>query len=477
MTVSPSDFFLFARKHPLLVGGILGLGIASVVAMQWVSPWIILLGWMAGLIGGMAILHPWVGLLALTMSLPLEYLGSLEWFGMTIRASQILLGFTTLGTILALLEKRQWPKLQNPTFVFLGLLLLSGLASLPQSENLERGFLVWGFIAFTALLAWTLPQVVRSTERADFLVRILFWSALAVSIFGIYQFLGDLAGFPTTLTGLRPQYTKAILGFPRVQSTMFEPLYFANYLLIPLSLAATIFLSQTRPSHRRRILLLFLLGGLSLILTVSRGGYVALIASLFVVGLWYLRRFFSAKLWITGTILICAIMIAATVLLSSSQATQEFLLHAVNLFGGASYVERVDTFAAAGRAIEQHPWRGIGIGNFGPWVADHPLLPPPTGWAIVNNEYMEVGAEMGVFGLVTFFGFIGALILQSIRAIRRATPYRYDGALMVGLLAAFIGTLVQYLTFSGLFIMHIWFLIGWMIAMQEIILRPLIKKS
>jgi len=38
-------------------------------------------------------------------------------------------------------------------------------------------------------------------------------------------------------------------------------------------------------------------------------------------------------------------------------------------------------------------------------------------------------------------------------------------------LAAFVGVLVQYQTFSILYIMHIWFLIGFMISVQNIILK------
>ncbi|MEK7157965.1 MAG: O-antigen ligase family protein, partial [Patescibacteria group bacterium] len=449
MTTSLSNFSLLVRKHPLVTMGVLGLGIVSVLAMRWISPMIILFGWIGGVIGGIAIIHPWIGLLLMTFALPFEYLGSVEVLGMTVRASQMLLGFTATGTLLIFLGKRQKFRLEHPTFFWLPILLLAGMASLAQSENLARGFLVWGFIAFTSLLLWIVPQIIRSTERVDLLIRILFWSAMIVSLFGLVQFLGDLVGLPGSLTGLRPQYTKAILGFPRVQSTMFEPLYFANYLLIPLSLAATIFLSQSRPSHRHRILLLFVLGGLSLILTVSRGGYLAFAVSMIVISLWYARQFFSPKIWLTGTILASVIIAAAAIFLFSSQATQEFLFHASNLFGGASYLERVDTFAAAWRTIVQHPIFGIGMGNFGPWFAPHPLLSPETGWAIVNNEYIEVWAEMGIVGLASFMGFIAALIIPSIQAIHRATPYRYEGAIMIGLFAAFMGTLVQYLTFAG----------------------------
>lgn len=196
MTTSLSNFSLLVRKHPLVTMGVLGLGIVSVLAMRWISPMIILFGWIGGVIGGIAIIHPWIGLLLMTFALPFEYLGSVEVLGMTVRASQMLLGFTATGTLLIFLGKRQKFRLEHPTFFWLPILLLAGMASLAQSENLARGFLVWGFIAFTSLLLWIVPQIIRSTERVDLLIRILFWSAMIVSLFGLVQFLGDLVGLP-----------------------------------------------------------------------------------------------------------------------------------------------------------------------------------------------------------------------------------------------------------------------------------------
>ena len=75
----------------------------------------------------------------------------------------------------------------------------------------------------------------------------LFVSLAIVSIFGIYQFLGDLVlGLPTFLTGLRPQYTKAVFGYPRVQATAIEPLYFAGMLFWPMFLMILLLLNNLK---------------------------------------------------------------------------------------------------------------------------------------------------------------------------------------------------------------------------------------
>jgi hypothetical protein len=62
-----------------------------------------------------------------------------------------------------------------------------------------------------------------------------------VALFAIYQFLADMIGLPQTLTVLKEGYTKAVFGFPR-NSRFFsmEPLFFGNFLFMPLSLAIII---------------------------------------------------------------------------------------------------------------------------------------------------------------------------------------------------------------------------------------------
>ncbi|GAH74752.1 unnamed protein product, partial [marine sediment metagenome] len=89
---------------------------------------------------------------------------------------------------------------------------------------------------------------------------------------------------------------------------------------------------------------------------------------------------------------------------------------------------------------------------------------------IVNNEYLEILAESGILGLALFALIIIILIIRNIKAIIKAQD-KFIKAILVGLLAAFIGILVQYNTFSILYVMHIWFTIGLMIAVQNIVLR------
>lgn len=428
----------------------------------------------AGLVAlacGIAIaLNPMAGIYLLTFFLPFERIGSVDIAGITIRISQVVAVCTVLvwcirGLRLGSFKFRSYPLL-FPLTIFL-IVMVIGLVNAP---NLERSIVVTLFIFFTAGVSMILPSIVRHTVHVEKVVTILLVSMLVVCLFGVYQFFGDIAGLPTNLTGLRPQYTKDILGFPRIQSTALEPLYFANYLLIPLSLAISLWLSRASRMKPLWLLTLVILGGINSILTVSRGGYIALAVTGCCLAIVYWKKLFRPRIIIPG--LLCVAIAGGVIyrFLNLTEQVEGFTEHVTNIFGGASYDERIETFAIAEEIFWQHPWIGIGPGSFGPYASFHPMIVPSEGYKIVNNEYIELLAETGVFGFSAIVVLIVMLYLRSWKAIRK-TKHLFLKATLIALVAAFTGILVQYNTFSVLYIMHIWFTIGLMVSIQNIILH------
>jgi hypothetical protein len=61
--------------------------------------------------------------------------------------------------------------------------------------------------------------------------------------------------------------------------------------------------------------------------------------------------------------------------------------------------------------------------------------------------------------------------VRSVKAlIRVRDPFMQ--AVLSGVFVGFIGILVQYNTFSILYIVHIWFTVGLLIALQNMVLHP-----
>jgi len=449
--------------------------------------------------------NPVIGIYLIAFFLPFERIGAYEFGGSTVRISQVLFIILLLIWLGRMIFQRKFDfvnpstslgvdterpgileggseslmpsiggrrSVKNPLIIPLAIFLLFNILSLQNSLNLERSLLLLALIVFTILLSLVIPNLLQDKKTIEKTILILLISAFLVSVFGIFQFLGDMAGLPTTITGLRDLYTKDVLGFPRIQSTAYEPLYFANYLLIPLGVALSLFLSRKSTIKSSWLLILLIIGGISFVLTVARGAYLALAVVILIISLVYFRKVFTLRNIIIFTVVL--VLVWQVVVRALGYGGDIFNLdvfqgHVLNVFYGASFNERIDTFENAMKAWREQPFVGIGVGGFGPYVAPHPYYMPKDGWRIVNNEFIEILAETGIMGAFAFFIIILVLIARSIKAIIKSQD-KYLKAIMIALLAAFIGVLVQYQTFSTLYIMHVWFLIGLMIAVQNLVL-------
>ncbi|MDP3964339.1 MAG: O-antigen ligase family protein [bacterium] len=493
---------IFSQPNRLLGSlifiALLGLGFATSWAMQWTGPLIVLAAFMLVLIVLGVYKSPWLALLAITFFLPFERIGSYDVAGITVRVSQVLAILLIAAWFARGIINRDLHFHKNPLTIPFLIFLIINLISITQAANLERSLLVFGFTVFTIFFGWMIPQLVTDETRLRKIINVLLLTAGLVSLFGLWQFFGDLIGLPTEITGLREHYTKAVFGFPRVQSTALEPLYFANFLLLPISLIYAFFISRMSkmepkeqisktlgdiPSDqpqarnhgipRRWLFPLLILVGLNMVLTVSRGGYLGTALLIAVISLFYFRRFFHWKFILPVGVALIAIWFLAVYALGFGDVFQNnldtFTGHVSNVFSGPAYIERIETFEGARRAWMDSPWIGIGPGQYGPYVSVHPYVVPEEGWKIVNNEFIELLAETGILGLIAFVTILSMLIARSIKAVLGASD-PFLRAVMIALLAALLGVIAQYQTFSILYIMHVWFLVGLTVAAQNIIL-------
>lgn len=413
-----------------------------------------------------------LGALLLIFSLPFERIPSLQIGPATVRLSQIILIALVVALLFKTLVIRSKSIKLSPYLPFYILFVIALINSFWQMEALSRGVLVFAFILFTSLAMWVIPAALTSKLAILQAIRTLFWVTIIICLFGFYQYIGDVIGLPSYLTGLRELYTKVVFGFPRVQSTALEPLYLANFLLIPLSLAITMTIRRTEHFSWRLLTAVIGLGGLTLILTLSRGGYIGFAASLCVIVLASLFKLIQPKIMfgMMGLATVLAVAVFGVINFSNvgQKSIDEVERHFVNVSQDASALHRLGSFDYALEAFDSAPFTGVGIGNFGPWVANYPSVLPSDGWAIVNNAPLEILAETGVFGLFTALAFLLMLFALSYKAIFVAKDSVLK-AIMLGLVAACVGVLVQYQFFSTFYIMHIWALFGLMIATQAVI--------
>ncbi len=448
----------------ILLGSLLSLVLAF--AIVDFRPLYIFASIVVVLVVGLIIKHPQRGMYLLAFALPFERIGSVELANITVRPSQVLAIITVLAWVARSFALNKFTLRANPLFIPTLLFISINFIGLLNTPNLSRSLLVLGFTVFTMMIALILPNIINQSQQIRLVIIAILISCSLVSVFGIYQFLGDLMGLPIGLTGLRLQYTKAILGFPRIQSTALEPLYFANYLLIPLGAALSLLFSKVRVMKPVWLVLLSALASLNLFLTVSRGGYIAFAVMIALLAIIYHKTLLRLQTLLSIIMATALIGFISVRFINVTRQWDTFVSHVENIFGGASYFERIETFTLAQRIWLEHPWFGIGPGGFGPYASYHPLLQPIDGYKIVNNEYVELLAETGIMGLTIFIIIIAVLLLRSWKALRCGSDL-FLRALLIGLNLALVAILVQYNTFSILYIMHIWFLFGLMIAVQN----------
>ncbi|MDD5732029.1 MAG: O-antigen ligase family protein [Patescibacteria group bacterium] len=411
-------------------------------------------------------------LLALFL-LPLERIGSFTLAGLNIRVSQVLVIIILFLYALYHLYKKEWKiKLPLPLALYI-LFLLAGLISICFAREKARGLIVLAFWLFTILVPLATIISVNTKRRLKITLYFFLISAFVFSLFGFLQFGGDMLGLPASLTGLSARYTKEVLGFPRIQSTFIEPLYFANYLLIPLALSFFFILKRIDPKKNIYFAILFLVFLATLILTISKGAILALVIMACGVMVFQIRSVFSKKNIPYVFFIVLFILLAGWGTyssLSSKPDIEKYYTKAYDIVTGASISERQEAYANAWEAFSQSPVTGIGVGNFGPYFSGYPAFAPDFGWPIANNQYLEILSETGVIGFLFFLIFLVSIFYYSVKAYWNTNDV-FLKTVLLALNFAFLGVLIQYMTFSTLYIMHIWILIGLILAAQNIILN------
>lgn len=427
--------------------------------------------------------NPEFGWFLIVFFLPFERVPTMNFAGVDLKINTVL-GFLTLfAWILALMFNSKKYKVQPYAIAIPIVLYISAmLVSLAVAGNFSRAISVLVFTLFTIALSVLTVNMVHSKELLKKTLQIIFLTSLVVSLFGLFQFGGSLIGLPDSAVLLKVGYGANMMGFPRIMAFSMEPLYLANFLLIPISLGLAFFFNKINTStaleasnkSQWKLISFLILMLIVLVLTVSRGAYLGFLAAFLVLALFFFRKIFTWKNLAIFIVSIIVIGYATAFGLSKGdpQATNNFITHVLvrDYAKSASVQERLTSYTYAWIAYKEKPTLGVGIGNYGPWLTYFAPEPPKGGWLVVNNEFLEILAETGLVGLITFSVLLIVLIYRSILAIKHAED-RFLKSVMIGLFAAFVGVLVQYNFFSTLYIIHVWVLIGLMVATQTLIFK------
>jgi len=225
--------------------------------------------------------------------------------------------------------------------------------------------------------------------------------------------------------------------------------YFAGYIILPLSLAVSLFFAS---KNRNRKILLF-----------TRSSYLALGVSLLFMFLLFLlsrgksfikenKKLFMILLIVT--IIVASLFIIPTPLSKPGTAISQikgrvFTSQLINAFSSG---RRIAIWKFTGMMIKDHPILGSGIGTyeyntfryqakFFEQGENRSIY--PYGFADkAHNEYLQLWVELGTIGLAIFLWLIIAYFVYGIRYLKREKNEQKQG-IMIGLMGAVVAFLMD----------------------------------
>jgi O-antigen ligase len=326
-------------------------------------------------------------------------------------AGTSLLYFPLLGLygLLAFWTFKRWPPVWGwVEKAFISFWLISVLSAFFGVDPLHSRIRLGKDLYFLILV---LLGAYLAQEPADSkLMRVVVISSVATAVFGIFQFAvgvnqSDNAGgifwaMPPWLEHApRALQNHLSMVNGRVVGTRAHPLTYAEGLLFPL--AYTLSYLSTRRADWWKWALAQVIVLLALIVSQSRGPWIA--AAVMGLVLCVLRRDVSLYKRLAVIYLPVALCFFSPHLRHRAQSMTNTVYD--------SNAERLEMWKAGRQMIQDHPLLGIGPGNMN---RASPLYQPPKRkiegpWGHLHNTYINVAAERGLLGLLSFLTFIMVL--------------------------------------------------------------------
>jgi len=285
--------------------------------------------------------------------------------------------------------------------------------------------------------------------------RILNILLIVGGLFGIYGIL--------QYKGIDFAFWKGNIARQRVFGLFGNVNYFAEYMIVPLPLAISLFFAARNRTSKILLLVEILAMGGSLILTFTRGSYLAIgISSLFMFFLYLVsqgKNFIKQHKKIF--ILILALIILVTFLFAIPNPLNKpgtviskikGRISISQLTKDTSLKRRIAIWKFTGLMIKDHPLLGSGIGTFKynslKYQAQffsqggNRTLYPHGFPDKTHNEYLQLWAELGIIGLGIFIWLMVSYFNYGIKLLKKIKD-NYKRGIIIGLMGSIMAVLVD----------------------------------
>jgi len=368
----------------------------------------------------------------------------------------------------------KWPPVWGWPEKFFLVFLAASLLSAARSVNPAHGFReIWNK-DFYILIMVVLVAFVRDQRQCARLLRLFMAGALVTAILGLVQcavgvnMTDKTGGYFLYLPPRLAHWPRSILNAlgmvnGRVLGTRGHPLSYAECLLFNWAFAICFLLSSSRKREWAGWVLYLVLIGAGLLVSQSRGPWIAAAVIAFVAAVTSNTR----RSWIV--LGLCALFMAlfATIPVLRDRAVS--ILDRSH----SSNDERLHMWRAGLEMWKSRPLLGIGPGCVK--VLSNQFQTPAEkvwgAWGHLHSIYVNFLAERGAIGLLTFFLFIGALCRSLWNGLKNSSsdPWRESvfRASLLGVLGFLIGGLTEAAYNSAVVMMTFYFTIGLALALAR----------
>jgi O-antigen ligase len=326
---------------------------------------------------------------------------------------QILVLFALTLWILRIItfNKLGWNKssLHKPVFLY----LIIGSLSLIWSVNIYYSILALPIFLAGPLLYFIVSNTIKEQHKIEKLLFIIIILGTIMGTYGILQYFG-----------IDFKFWGGNIGRGQVFGLFGNVNYFAEYIILPLSLTIGLILAKSKVFNRLFLFIALIAMGGALFFTFTRGSYLAITGTIPVIIFLYYKssvkennKIFYKK--IIFYFLLLVVIILAIIYIPHPLNKENTPLRKLrsrtsisSLTSGNSIMRRIAIWKFTWMMIEDYPVLGSGIGTYGyhslKYQADFFAEGNnrdiyPHGFAVqAHNEYLQIWSELGIIGLLIF---------------------------------------------------------------------------
>lgn len=345
-------------------------------------------------------------------------------------------------------------------------LLMISVLSMTKSVRISLSLFQIFQMIKVFLLFFYIANNVRSEKDFKFILYLLFTTLIFEIGIGYYQYLtNDYVDL--TILSDASRHKPRELGDEKIMSvsgTFYGDARFGDYLILVCFLVLASLMSRDK-IYKKLIYFPMLSAGIILIVfTFSRGAWLGFGIGLLLFSVFQL--FYSTKKPSTFLQFLLIVLVAATVF----YVFKDLITERITGEDYGSAESRIPMMQIGYEMIKAHPILGVGINNYTRVMAFY----DPTGLSYVwdqpvHNVFIQLTAEIGIFGLLSFIWICVMLYVYSIRSMSRSNDFirHHVVGLTAGISALFVHGMVNNATIATDPFILFWAFVGLLCSIYQ----------